>query len=1085
MFRSSVFVLATVLVAGCSAKVTLSLEPGQAAVAIGGMVQFRATVANASSTGVRWTVQEGASGGTVSATGLYTAPQSSGTYHVVAVSEADSAATATATVTVNAAGPVKVTLTPATAMARVGQMIAFDARVTGTENGRVTWSVVEGASGGQISATGVYTTPATPGVFHVRATSEADAMATAIATLTVTDGISVSLTPPTAKVRAGGDFTFTATVTGTANQAVTWIVEEGAVGGTVTTGGVYSAPSVTGTYHVTARSREDATRSATAVVTVVVGAMVTVAPASTLIGLGATVDFTATVTGAADTRVTWSVKEAGGGTITAAGRYTAPASIGSFTVVATSVEDPGATASASVTVLNKVAVSVSPLTKTIEIFEDVQLTATVVNATNTDVTWSVDEVNGGTVDATGRYSAPSKVGTYHVTATSVEDPTAQAKATFTVIPEVLIIVLPEEVTLQYSQTQQFTATLSTGGPAQVLWSVIGDGTITATGLYTAPANPTFDSIVAELVGNPNKNGFANVEVNSPGTVEVTPAQVDLAKGQTQQFTAKVVGLANQAVTWSVSAGSGTVSASGLYTAPNKNGLFTVTAKSVADPTVMGTGRIDVLHPSASLSGTVAYAGSKPGRIRLRVVDQAGADLNLGTSIPGPGPFTIRGLQRADAYEVHAFKDVGGTGFEVPENPSGSAAFTFDGAVNVTGVNVTVVDSPPPPLTAPFLLEAALGGAGAVVLWEPDDFIEHRLYWSSTPNPGPTNKLGVVTVRPTLRPVAFVSLMAPVSALHFALVAVQNGVESAPKYASASLTPGGGALSVEVSLPSPAPTGKLYVLAVNESTGSLHAGYVDAPQALQTVTLTGLSAGRHVLRGYLDRGRVGELDPADLTSEATYGLRLTVAVKSSGTVTAPRMVLAGGDRKAIVATEVRQAPNALSQVALTVVGGNELPAGAALMSGPGVTGIRDLVPGELGLFSTSVRRTAAPAAGDAYALAVSSPDGGTSTLTATVARSLPIATTASPSGTASVMPTFTWSFTPALPADTWVYVEVQMQQGLPVWRSNWLSPTTTSVAYNVDGTAFYPLSAAVPYEWLLHVVDSNGNHSVTRKTFTAQ
>ncbi|MCW3099895.1 MAG: chiB1, partial [Chthonomonadaceae bacterium] len=47
--------------------------------------------------------------------------------------------------------------------------------VTGTSNTAVTWSVQEGASGGSISSSGVYTPPATAGTFHVVATSVADA----------------------------------------------------------------------------------------------------------------------------------------------------------------------------------------------------------------------------------------------------------------------------------------------------------------------------------------------------------------------------------------------------------------------------------------------------------------------------------------------------------------------------------------------------------------------------------------------------------------------------------------------------------------------------------------------------------------------------------------------------------------------------------------------------------------------------------------------------------------------------------------------------------------------------------------------
>src|SRR6185503_19124416 len=60
-----------------------------------------------------------------------------------------------------------------------------------------------------------------------------------------------------------------------------------------------------------------------------------------------TQQFTATVTGASDTAVTWS---ASGGTITAAGLFTAPQIGGSYVVRATSVADPRSSGTALATV---------------------------------------------------------------------------------------------------------------------------------------------------------------------------------------------------------------------------------------------------------------------------------------------------------------------------------------------------------------------------------------------------------------------------------------------------------------------------------------------------------------------------------------------------------------------------------------------------------------------------------------------------------------------------------------------------------------------------------------------------------------
>ena len=66
-------------------------------------------------------------------------------------------------------------------------------------------------------------------------------------------------------------------------------------------------------------------------------------------------------------------------------------------------------------------------------------------------------------------------------------------------------------------------------------------------------------------------------------VSVTPPQVSLFTNRPQQFSALVSGTDNAAVTWSVApADGGTITSTGIYTAPNKEGTFKVVATSVED-----------------------------------------------------------------------------------------------------------------------------------------------------------------------------------------------------------------------------------------------------------------------------------------------------------------------------------------------------------------------------------------------------------------------------------------------------------------------------------------------------------------------
>lgn len=91
---------ATATVTVATPAVTVAVAPIGATVAPGGTQAFTATVSNATNTSVTWSVLEGAAGGTVSTAGLYTAPATQGTYHVVATSVATPTASATVAVAV-------------------------------------------------------------------------------------------------------------------------------------------------------------------------------------------------------------------------------------------------------------------------------------------------------------------------------------------------------------------------------------------------------------------------------------------------------------------------------------------------------------------------------------------------------------------------------------------------------------------------------------------------------------------------------------------------------------------------------------------------------------------------------------------------------------------------------------------------------------------------------------------------------------------------------------------------------------------------------------------------------------------------
>ena len=164
--------------------VAVDVQPHDAEVAPGGTVAFLSAVSGSADTAVLWEVIESA-GGTIDSTGVYTAPTTTGQYHVRAYSRANPSSAATSTVTVTAAPVISVAISPSTAAVVTGGTVTFRASVAGSTDSSVTWSVQEASGCGSVSSTGTYTAPAAAATCHVVATSHADPTKVATATVTV------------------------------------------------------------------------------------------------------------------------------------------------------------------------------------------------------------------------------------------------------------------------------------------------------------------------------------------------------------------------------------------------------------------------------------------------------------------------------------------------------------------------------------------------------------------------------------------------------------------------------------------------------------------------------------------------------------------------------------------------------------------------------------------------------------------------------------------------------------------------------------------------------------------------------------
>jgi len=178
---------------------------------------------------VSWSV----SGGTITSGGLYAADTNVGTYQVTATAQLAAMAPAAATTanttasgssTVKNRGPLtKVILSPVTASVLTGGTLQYAAYGRRKNGDSTSINVLYAASGGTITAAGLYTAGQTAGPYHVAATQSSGGTLTDTAAVTITTipVASVTVSPTTASVPVGATRQFTAVTKDSAGNTLT------------------------------------------------------------------------------------------------------------------------------------------------------------------------------------------------------------------------------------------------------------------------------------------------------------------------------------------------------------------------------------------------------------------------------------------------------------------------------------------------------------------------------------------------------------------------------------------------------------------------------------------------------------------------------------------------------------------------------------------------------------------------------------------------------------------------------------------------------------------------------------------------
>jgi len=548
---------------------------------LGNAMPFSVKVANTADTAVSWSVNGtpggNATSGTITTDGLYTAPgdlPASATVQIAATSHADATKSDTAAAAI--VSDIAISVAPNPANVELGATQSFHSSVasSGHPDSATRWSLSGAAcpsNCGSVDASGTYTAPQvlpSPANVTLTAQSVADPSKQVSAALTITSNFSLQLPVPSS-VPVGATAAIVATLTAipgsNPSTVMAWTLSgpgcSGASCGTIsgtaaqtqsgnvaTVSAQYSAPATApnpNSVTITATPQADPSKKAQATLSIVPGINVSVSPAAATLAANHRATLTAQVNGTSNTGVNWNVNGIAGGNaalgqICVAGSnpcqaitgtsslqvdFLAPGAIPSpnpVTATAVSVADTTKSASAQITVINHVVVSVQPASVTLAPLSVQGFTAAVLGTSNQSVVWQVQGAACagagicGSINANGTYTAPNTAPTpnaVQVVAISSDDTSQSGVANVTITTGANILNLhPSSV---YAGAEQgFTLRVEGSGFAA---STPGPGSVVLIGgmARTTACNSALSCTAPVTAADVAVTGSVSVQIQNP------------------------------------------------------------------------------------------------------------------------------------------------------------------------------------------------------------------------------------------------------------------------------------------------------------------------------------------------------------------------------------------------------------------------------------------------------------------------------------------------------------------------------------------------------------------------------------------
>ena len=431
-----------------------------------------------------------------------------------------------------------------------------------------------------------------------------------------------------ASVRGGERVTLTATLDGKAISAslLDWAVYPYNTNLCTISRGVLSTKKVTypQKVQVTAVLKSNPTVYADLLITVCPGVskLTISAPAKTIdLSVSNVMQLSAVVApDGASTGVKWSSSSTSRATVDENGLVTAKKT-GSVTITARATDGSGK--SASVTLQIVYGVTGLSITGPSSVAEGKSITLKAVvlpeNATNDDVTWSVDcDKSVATISSSGKLTAKSvdQIMTVTVTATSRQNPAIRATHTVTIRPVVSGLTIRAPTTVidldSANPTLQLSAVCTPADASQqVTWSSSSSSraTVDANGLVTAKNTGTA-TITARAADGSGRSASITIRiVRAVKSLTITgPGSVAAGKSVTLTASLTPENASNSEVTWSVDCDKSiaTISSSGKLTARSGlTNLVTVTVKCVSreNPAIYDTHQVTIRPVTAKITIT--------------------------------------------------------------------------------------------------------------------------------------------------------------------------------------------------------------------------------------------------------------------------------------------------------------------------------------------------------------------------------------------------------------------------------------------------------------------------------------------------